>query len=393
MRSVLKRGIAFAFENSLLLLIGTAASLIWANLDEESYRRFVHFAFWSGRGSHPVDVQFLVNDVLMSFFFALAGKEVLQAMHPSGPLSEWRTAALPLLAAIGGMAGPAVLYLAGAALIGRLSELAHGWAVPCATDVVFSYMVARLVFPTGHPAASFLLLLSIADDAFGLIIIALFYPQAPIHPVWLLLTLAAVATGLLFHQLRLKNFWWYLAIPGTMSWTGLALTGLHPALGLLPILPVLPSRFHERFDWHALGMEDTLRRFGTWWKNPVEIITGLFALTNAGVVLSHGSAVTVLVLAALILGKPVGITLSSVLGVKAMKLQLPLGLSWWDLVVVGCAAGIGFTVAMFLATVAFPPGALQEAAKMGALGSFVAAVITYVVAGFTRGRGGVSQQS
>ena len=158
------------------------------------------------RGTCDLTVAFLVNDILMALFFALAAKEVWEAMLPGGALSNPRRAATPLLATVGGLIGPALLYILGAVLVGQSGwfgqegDLARGWAVPCATDIAFSYLVARAIFGVGHPAIAFLLLLAIADDAAGLAILAIAYPQAPLQPAWLLLTRggdrhrAAVAT-------------------------------------------------------------------------------------------------------------------------------------------------------------------------------------------------------
>ena len=108
----------------------------------------------------------------------------------------------PLIATAGGMVGPAAVYLLGAALIGQFAALAHGWAIPTATDIAFSYLVGRLVFGAGHPAVTFLLLLAIADDAGGLVILAVFYPQGDLAPAWLLLSFgAALAVYLLANRL------------------------------------------------------------------------------------------------------------------------------------------------------------------------------------------------
>jgi NhaA family Na+:H+ antiporter len=318
----------------------------------------------------------------MALFFAIAGKEVWEAILPGGPLSDPKRAAVPLVSAVGGMVGPALIYLLGASLIGRYDELSHGWAIPCATDIAFSYMVARIIFGVGHPAIPFLLLLAIADDAMGLLILAVFYPQEEVRIVWMLLPVLSIALGLIFQRMRIKGFWWYLIIPGALSWIGFAKAGLHPALGLLPVIPTMPHAHSDKglFDWAEQEATDTLNKFEHWWKNPVELILMMFGLLNAGVVLSAIDSPTYLILAGLIIGKPIGIWLSAMAIAKGFRVGLPDGLTSADLVVVGFAAGIGFTVALFVATVAFPPGEIQDAAKMGALGSFAAALLTYVVA-------------
>src|SRR5687768_10760893 len=168
----------FIFDNSLLLLIGTAAAVVWANVDLVSYEKVAH------------PLHFAVNDVGMMFFFALAAKEVFEATLPGGPLASPRHAISPLAAAVGGMAAPALIYVGVASTLGP-AELIRGWAIPCATDIAFSAMVARLIFPAAHPAIPFLLLLAIADDALGLIILAVFYPSGTVSFIALAVLMTA----------------------------------------------------------------------------------------------------------------------------------------------------------------------------------------------------------
>lgn len=382
--------ISFLFQNSLFLIFGAFAGLAWANIDHESYEHLLHLKLfvndWIGTlkpdGMRVIDLHYLVNDILMVMFFAIAGKEVWEATLPGGPLNNPRRAAVPIISAVGGMAGPALLYLWGANIIGQYAELNNGWAIPCATDIAFSYMVARIIFGAGHPAIPFLLLLAIADDAMGLLILAVFYPQEEVQIFWMLLPVAGIIISLIFRRMRLHSFWWYLAIPGILSWIGFAKSGIHPALGMLPIIPTMPHEHVDKglFDWEELDMHDTLNAFEHWWKNPVELILALFGFFNAGVVFSAIGSPTFLVLGGLLIGKPIGIWLSGMLVAKGFKFGLPEGISPKDLLVIGFAGGIGFTVALFVATVAFPPGAIQDAAKMGALFSFSAAILTYLAA-------------
>ena len=385
---MLRRALKFVFDNSLALLVGAIAGVVWANADLDSYNAFAGAnlaSYWDaaltgGNGPEFFDLRYLVNDVLMAFFFALAGKEVWEAMLPGGPLHDRRRAAVPILCALGGMAGPAVIYVAGALALGRVDQLGRGWAIPCATDIAFSYLIARLVFGRYHSATAFLLLLAIADDAFGLIILALFYPVKHVEPAWLLITAGAVVLALVLRRMHVRSIWWYLIFPGTLSWAGLALSGLHPALGLLPIIPALPhGRTAEGVIWEPSDRPDALARLEAIWKRPVEIILGLFGLLNAGVGFSAFGATSYLVAGGLVIGKPVGIFVTGVIVVAVFRLELPQGVRWRELAVIGCAAGIGFTVALFVATVAFAPGLIQDEAKMGALASAFA-VITAVAA-------------
>ncbi len=389
MSSLTKRTANFIFDTSLLLMAGAVAALLWANLHHASYESLLRFTLLTnghigelGAGARVINLHFVVNEILMAFFFALAGREVWSAFLPGGPLNHRRQAAMPILCTLGGMAGPAVFYVVGAAVIGRWSDLHHGWAIPCATDIAFSYMIARLIFGGRHSAISFLLLLAIADDALGMAILAIFYLSHEVQLAWLLLSALAVGIGLLLQRLRVHHFAWYLIVPGTLSWCGFALAGLHPALGLLPIVPMIPHvRLHkEHAGWDILRLGDKRGQMEFWLKNPVEVVLGVFSLFNAGVLLNNIGAPTFLVCGSLVFGKPLGIFLSGLLGLKFLGMKLADGLTLRALWVVGCIAGIGFTVATFVATVAFPAGIVQDAAKMGCLASFVAAIVAYGMA-------------
>src|SRR5690606_1109039 len=183
--------------------------------------------------------------------------------------------------------------------------------------------------------------------------------------------------------LRLQSFWWYLLIPGIMSWWAFFKAGIHPALGLVPIIPVMPHAHTDLgiFARDEMGRDDTLNEVEHWWKNPVELILGLFGLANAGVVFSSIGTGTWLVLAGLLLGKPLGITLFTWTAEKIFRLEIPAGMNYRQIVTMGMVAAIGFTVALFVSTAAFPtPGPLQDSVKMGALLSFGAAALSFVLA-------------
>ncbi|MEE8366929.1 MAG: Na+/H+ antiporter NhaA [Thermoanaerobaculia bacterium] len=385
----MKNTIRFLLENSLFLILGSVVGLAWANLDHAGYEALLHLPIlqnnWVGYahdGHRLITFHYLINDLLMALFFAIAGKEVWEALLPGGPLNDPKRAVTPMFATFGGVIAPAGVYLLGAAWLGQLSELGSGWAIPAATDIAFSYLVARIIFGPGHAAISFLLLLAIADDAIGLLILAIFYPQEEVRILWMLLPIAAIGVGFLLRRARVKSFWPYLLIAGSISWLGFAFSGLHPALGLLPIIPTMPHAHVDKglFNWQEIKSQDTLNRFEHWWKNPVELILGAFGLVNAGVVLSSVGAPTYLVLAGLLIGKPLGIWVFGMFAAKVLGFGFPPGVRQKDLIIIGCAAAIGFTVALFVSTVAFPAGPIQDAAKMGALASFIAAFITWIVA-------------
>jgi Na+:H+ antiporter, NhaA family len=397
-------------EYSALLILGALIALLWANLDPVSYHHFVEYPLWDGGpiGHLHVDAEghahrtltlhYLINDVLMALFFAIAGKEVWEAVALREGSLRGSKALTPLIATLGGMVGPVTVYLLGAAMVGKFALLANGWAIPTATDIAFSYLIGRLVFGAGHPAVMFLLLLAIADDAAGLAILAVFYPQGELVPAWLLLSLGAALAAYFFanrlprefdarHEhkpyttfVRDKLKFWPYVVAGCLSWYGFQQAGIHPALGLLPVIPAIPHADIEFgiFSEQEAHLTDLLNQMEHALKKPVEVILFFFGLANAGVEFSAMGEATWLVLAGLVIGKPLGIALFGWVAARPMGLGLPAGMKVADLFVLGCVAAIGFTVSLFVAGVAFEPGPVQDAAKMGALLSFFAAAIAFI---------------
>ena len=388
---------------SLLLVGGALAALIWANVAPDSHHNFVetvlihdfvigHAHSVDGRIVHDLTVQFLVNEVLMALFFALAAKEVWEGIALKNGELRGKKAMTPLIATLGGMAGPVVVYLILASFLGVLDQTAQGWAIPTATDIAFSYLIGRIVFGAGHPAIRFLLLLAIADDAGGLIILAIFYPTGDLQPLWLFNSLVAAIAVYVFAnwlprrmdrglQHRPNSTWmrqvygpWPYVLAGCVSWYAFYRGGIHPALGLIPVIPAIPhaDRPYGFFAEAESKLKDLLNVMQHRIKIPVEIILFFFGLVNAGVVLSSVSEPTWLVLFGLAIGKPVGIFVMGMFAARVLDLGLPHGMVPKDLFVMGMVAAIGFTVALFVTTVAFPPGAIQDAAKMGALLSIFA---------------------
>lgn len=409
----------FVTGYSLLLIGGAILALIWANIDIGSYHQFTELVIWDhapighlhaaegGQEAYrTLTLRYLVNDVLMALFFAIAAKEVWEAVILENGALRGKKAATPLIATLGGMIGPVAVYLGIASFMGSTTfdAVANGWAIPTATDIAFSYVVGRLVFGAGHPAVRFLLLLAIADDAAGLLILAIFYPSADLAPIWLMLSVvAAVGVYVLANwlpryldrgdQLRRRSSWmrrtlsfWPYALAGCASWYGFMQSGLHPALGLLPIVVTIPhaDRAFGLFSAAEVHLHDLLNTMQHALKYPVEITLGLFGLINAGVAVSAVGEATWLVLAGLLIGKPLGIFVLGWIAAKPMGLGLPRGMHMVDLLVIGCVAAIGFTVSLFIASVAFAPGPVQDAAKLGALFSVVAAVVSIIAGKLAR---------
>ncbi len=431
-----EKPIKFLFENSLFLIFGALIGIIWVNSGPQGEKTHdnlfsfelsylidrdaghhgddhgddhggdhdgdeEHSADESTEGSddgeqgnsgsvdhheehhgHPIDIRFLINGVLMALFFGIAAKEVWESMLPGGALSNPKKAAMPLLATLGGIVGPVALYLLVVVIDGSMAGIGRGWAVPCATDIAFSYLVARLIFGPGHPAIAFLLLLAIADDAAGLVIIAIAYSDN-VQWSYLLLTVLAMGLAWVLRRAKVQSFWWYLIFPGVLSWCGFFFAGVEPALGLVPIIPFMPHAKTDLgiFAKQELQRQDTLNEFEHWFKNPVEVILGLFGLCNAGVLLGSVGMGTWAVLLGLIVGKPLGITLFTWIGEKFFRLEMPEGLGYKHVVTLGCIAGIGFTVALFVSTAAFDSTSpYLDEIKMGALLSFGSAFVSFAVA-------------
>lgn len=403
-------------EFSLLLLSGAIIALIWCNLSPTTYIQIIDGVLWensfvgykkvsaSGDVTYKLSFHYLVNDILMAFFFAVAGKEVWEALWLKNGSLRGKKAMTPLLAAGGGMIAPIVVYLGLASLFGSetYSAVANGWAVPTATDIAFSYLVGRIIFGKGHPAVKFLLLVAIADDAAGLLILAIFYPTGDLAPQWLLLSIAAVGSVyVIFNWLPLwldrhkshrpaatfarktLSFWPYL-LAGIVSYFAFQESGIHPALSLVPVVVAIPHAdrdfglFSDNEKYRTDLLNDIEHRLGA----PVEIILFFFGLANAGVLLSAIGLPTFFVLAGLVVGKPVGILLFGWLAAYPLKFGMPQGMTTADILIVGFIAAIGFTVSLFVASVAFEVGPIQDAAKMGALFSLASAAIALGVARF-----------
>ncbi|MDP2692415.1 MAG: Na+/H+ antiporter NhaA [bacterium] len=354
---------------SLPLIAGVFVAVVWANLGYNSYHSFIH---WAPIG-YGFNFHFLINDIFMVFFFGIAAKEITESFLPGGALSPMSKAVNPLLATLGGVVGPICVYFAYVHFSGDAS-IKNGWGIPTATDIAIAWLVARIIFGAKHPAVSFLLLLAIADDAIGLVIIAIFYPD-PAHPVQPLLLLIVLGAVLLAWGLRkitiADNDSRYLPflMCGFISWIGLYYAGLHPALALVPIVPFMPGPKLDEglFAEHGHKHTDTLNRFGDAFRLPVDIGLFAFGLANAGVVFSTIGNATWAVLLALVIGKTVGITLFSLIAEKVFHSSLPTGMNKRDLIVAGMIASIGLTVALFVAGVAFTDASMTGAAKMGAL--------------------------
>lgn len=402
-------------SSGILLLVASFLALGWVNSPwGASYERFWHtvVALRVGDWTASADLHFLVNDALMVLFFFSVGLEIRREMH-EGELADARRAALPIVAAIGGMAAPALLFW----LCNRGLPSQGGWGVPTATDIAFAVGALALLGKRVPPALRILLLaLAIIDDIGAILIIALFYSSG-VSLGGLAVAAVGVAGVLIWQRIEVRNPWAYV-LPGFVVWLGCLRGGVHPTLagvvlGLLtPVRPWLGERgflevagratgefrhHAERDDHRAedllgpLGQVELARREAV---SPLVrlqtalhpwvafVIMPLFALANAGVSLRGVrldapdlSPVVAGVMLGLVVGKPLGIVLVSFVSVRAGLCALPAGVGWRGVALVGSVAGIGFTMALFVAGLAFQEPMLGTAKLAVLMASGVAGAL------------------
>jgi NhaA family Na+:H+ antiporter len=404
--ATLERFLHVEAVGGMTLLVMTAVALAWANSPAgDAYLDFWHAPLSLGLAGFTIEqpLHFLINDGLMTVFFLVVGLEVRREIH-EGALASLRLAALPLAAAIGGVTVPALLYLA----FNDLPATRDGWAIGSATDIAFAVGVLALLGRSVPTAIRiFLLSIAIIDDILAVLIIAAFY-SGGLDYAGFGVAGVAVAVVIAMQRAGIGSAWAYV-LPGALLWIGLLTTGAHPtlagvALGLLTPVRSQPSR-QRHADAAARALDDVqeqavrsrdlhalvepLRRLRRAQRELVPPavrvqlalhpwvafgIVPLFALANAGVPIEAGrlpgeGAMTVFagVLVALVVGKPTGIVLGSWLAVRAGWCALPAGLSWSGILLAGVLGGIGFTMAIFIATLAFTDDGLLTAAKLGVL--------------------------
>mmetsp|Transcript_29295 Transcript_29295/g.38513 ORF Transcript_29295/g.38513 Transcript_29295/m.38513 type:complete len:502 (+) Transcript_29295:399-1904(+) len=384
-------------DYSIPLLLGACISLIWINSSPATYE---HVFGPYNKYNHPLELLngtifghhatflFLINDGFMVFFFGHAAKEIVESLLPGGSLNPLKKAICPLFATLGGIIGPVLVFLAILSIqIGSNAydldvypreTLSNGWVVATPTDIPLACLLATSVFGKGHPAINFLLLLAIADDALGLIIIAVFYPDPhhPVRPAWLCLVLCGMLAAFLMRRLLKCNFWQpYVFLCGFPSWVGLMKSGIHPALALVPIVPFIPgdALCPRQFPWPWKKREEPiqyttttpLNKFEHDVKDFIDFGMFFFGLANAGVRLTSFGHMTVCVALSLMIGKPFGILTITFL-VSRIK-GMHHGLETNDLLMMAVMSGLALTVSLFVAGIAFEDIELQEQAKLGAL--------------------------
>ena len=379
-------------SSSLLLLVATLGALGLANSPwAAAYDHLLHLPVAGSIGVFRLELSLhhFVNDVLMSVFFFLVGMEIKRELV-RGELSSTGRAMLPVAGALGGMVAPAALYAAlhadGAAL--------RGWGIPMATDIAFA-MAALSIFGrrVAAPLQVFLLALAIVDDIGAVLVIAVFYTEQLALP-WLGAALLGLGAMHFLKRGGVASYGVYFVL-GALVWYATYRSGVHAtiagvAIGLLT--PAWPLRGHERSP-----IDDLEHRLHAWVAN---VIMPIFAFCNAGVTVDASVVgdplamrVALAVALGLVVGKPIGVTAFGWLAVRMGVAELPRGISWAQVAAVGALAGIGFTVALFVASLAFGESVLNAGAKLGVLGGSVLATLIGIVLLVRSLPSGIDQES
>lgn len=413
--------------SGIVMLLAAVVAVAWANSAfADSYFRLLELPVVIEIGPVHLDETLLhmINDGLMALFFFVVALEIKREIV-EGELSDVRAAALPILAALGGMIGPALIYTGIAGPLGP--EAARGWGVPMATDIAFSAGVLSLLGRRVPTAAKvFLLTLAVADDLGGIIVIAAFYTSS-LAVGWLGAAVAGLLVVALANRAGIRSMLFYVPV-GIAVWYFVLESGIHATLAGVALAFLTPSRpmyspgelddrareLLEPFRSHddQLGREITEHNallVSTIARESVDpltrlehrlaaftsfVVVPLFALANAGVRFEGSvtdaltTRVAVAVAVALVVGKTAGITLFSWLAVRTGVGRLPTGASWRHMVGVAATAGIGFTVALFITALAYRDPVLTADAKVGIFaGSIAAGVLGSAILGTARPQG------
>jgi len=402
---------------SVLLLFGIAALVLANSPLAEAYQRLWQIRLTFGTTEHSLSLTLhqWINDGLMPVFFLLVGLEIKRELIV-GELASVRKAALPIAGAIGGMIVPATVYW----MCNMSGQNARGWGIPMATDIAFALGALALIAPHAPAGARlFLAALAIVDDMGAVLVIAIFYSHAL---AWNALIVAALIVSLLIglNAMGVRRLWPYL-LGGIALWYFVHESGVHATVAGVALAFTIPTHTRinavefsrktrnllARFDRtesgdslvltskgqqeavfaieHAskavtapiLRLEHALHNFSAF------VVMPLFAFANAGVRIGgpfRHAEVAIGVLLGLVIGKPLGITAAALGAVKSGIAQLPRGLGWASLLGYACLAGIGFTMSLFIAMLAFDESGPVNAAKSGILvGSLLAGIAGAIV--------------
>ena len=345
----------------ILLLVGAVAALVWANSPwAESYASVRGTVVGPSALHLDLTLEQWATDGLLTIFFFVVGLELKREMV-AGDLRRPSTAAVPIIAAVGGMIVPALIYTAVNAT--SSTGALEGWAIPTATDIAFAVGVLAVVgrhLP--NTLRAFLLTLAVVDDLLAIIVIAVFY-GSDMQPAWLAVSLGAAAVFAVL--LRRGIVWWPLLLGlGVVAWATMHASGVHATIAGVVLGFCVPALPRPRFGEH----EALAERFEHRWR-PVSagVAVPLFALVAAGVTLDPATLGEAVrdpiaqgVALGLVLGKPIGIVGATWLAARVGRTELAPGIRWPDVVGVGLVGGIGFTVSLLIGALAFGEGSVRD---------------------------------
>ena len=365
--------------SGLLLLIGATIALILSNSDLSGYYFAVlktHILIGTQNFGLDLSVLHWINDVLMCVFFFVVTLEIKREfIH--GELSRPKQASLPIIAAIGGMAVPAIIYVI---INFETGNTLRGWAIPSATDIAFSIGVLSLLGKRVPVSLKvFLLALAIIDDLGAIIIIAFFY-STELQYMYLILMMGSFLTLLIINKFGVKKFVPYLLI-GLLLWDFTHESGIHSSISGVLLALTIPHQVHKKNFSLLLKLEHILSPYVAFGIMP------LFALANAGVSLDGMSMNSLLapvplgILCGLFFGKQIGVFLFSYLSIKFKFAEMPSNSNWLKIYGVGILTGIGFTMSLFVGNLAFiENNQYMDGVKIGVLsGSMLSAFIGYLL--------------
>lgn len=406
----------------ILLLICAIISLVCANVPELN---FLHDIWKQDAGisigsfSLNMKIEHWINDGLMAIFFFVVGLEIKREMLV-GELSSFKHAALPIFAAVGGMIVPALIY----SLFNGGTPSANGWGIPMATDIAFAIGILSLLgnrVPVGLKV--FLTALAIVDDLGAIIVLAIFYPTHALH--FDMLLYAALVAGFLYllNRNKVRGTLFYI-IPGVVLWWLILQSGIHATIAGVILALTIPSKTLINEVRFSVRMKYLLQKFKDVSNSEIEVLANphqqhiihqmdnhieeinplmhkfesalhpwvtfaimpIFALANSGVELSGGlmqdsiPPVAIGIFLGLFLGKPIGIFLFSLISVKLKFAELPSGTNWKQVFALGMIAGIGFTMSIFIDSLAFDDQNLVNIGKAAILGTSSIAAISGLLA-------------
>jgi NhaA family Na+:H+ antiporter len=373
-------------SSGILILMASALGLLVANSPlADQYNSLLGFDFKFGISDIYVELTILksINYVLMTIFFFVVGLEIKRELT-SGHLASFKKAVMPFVAALGGMAVPALIYLA---IAGDVE--ANGWGVPVATDIALAVGLLAMVGTSAVASLrSFLLALAVIDDIGAILIIALVYSTG-VQISWMMAALFTIFWIFAFKKMDSHSTWIYVLL-GVALWYCMYRSGVHPTLagvilGLMtPNIPKKKSGLIDSEDGSVSVIEWLESRLHPW---SSFVIVPLFAFANTGVEISAtsirdaiGSPIAWGIFFGLVVGKPIGVLSATYLAKKVRLGEYPKGASNIDIAATGSAAGIGFTVAIFIANLAFDDAQTQDLAVFAVItASIVSGVIGFLI--------------